>query len=241
MVSDSGSEDVREFFDRQQLDNQYESLKNMTQELDVEAARLLNSKVRGDTLSIGGIWDFFTWEDQMTSLTVLDLSPEMLKSYCPEHATGVVGDIYEQEFPPDSFDSIVFPLMLHHTPKGNWASCEARVEEAIDRARGWLREDGHLFILEYCPQRAWSPIQRALLPLTKWFLTTFHQPLVVMYEKRFYQRILNERFGSCTIQLVDPPGFNYRKWYPVFMSIRWLRVPMAIYPKLHVISAPALP
>ena len=241
MGSDAGSEDVREFFDRQQLDHQYESLKNMTRELDVEAARQLNTKVRGDTLSIGGIWDFFTWEDQLTSLTVLDLSPEMLKAYCPENATGVVGDIYQQEFPPDSFDSIVFPLMLHHTPQGNWASCEARVEEAIDRARGWLREGGHLFILEYCPQRAWSPVQRALLPVTKWFLTTFNQPLVVMYEKRFYQRILDQRFGSCTVQLVDPPGFNYRKWYPVFMSIRWLRVPMAIYPKLHVISAPALP
>jgi len=240
MVHESASDDVREFFDRQQLDNQYESLKSMTRELDVEAARLLNSRVRGDALSVGGIWDEFSWTDQLSSLTVLDLSPEMLKVYCPEQATGVVGDIYRHQFPPDSFDSIVFPLMLHHTPQGNWKSCEARVELAVDRARAWLREDGHLFILEYCPQRAWSPVQRALLPVTRQFLARFNQPLVVMYARSFYERILTDRFGSCDARPVDPQGFNYWKWYPVFMSIRWLRVPMVVYPKLHVITAPAI-
>jgi SAM-dependent methyltransferase len=205
----------------------------------VEAARLLNAGVRGDALTIGGIWDFFTWGDHLTSLTVLDLSPEMLKVYCPDNAVGVVGDVYQHEFPADSFDSVVFPLMLHHTPQGNWRSCEARVEEAIDRARAWLRPGGRLFILEYCPQPAWAPVQRALLPATKWFLTRFHQPMVVMYTRAFYERVLTERFGSCGAHLVDPPGFNYRKWYPVFMSIRWLRVPMTVYPKLHVFTAPA--
>jgi hypothetical protein len=239
MAQDSTSDEVREFFDRQQLDNQYESLKGMTRELDVEAARLLNESVHGDTLSIGGIWDFFSWGDQMSALTVLDLSPEMLKVYCPDNAVGVVGDVYEHEFPPDSFDSIVFPLMLHHTPQGNWRSCEARVEEAIDRARQWLRKDGQLFILEYCPQPAWDPVQRAMLPVTKWFLERFNQPLVVMYTRAYYERILTERFGSCDVHVVDPDGFNYWKWYPVFMSIRWLRVPMAVYPKLHLITAPA--
>lgn len=240
MVHESTSDDVRRFFDQQQLNDDYESLKQMTRGLDVEAARLLNSSVRGDTLSVGGIWDFFSWDDQMNSLTVLDLSPEMLKVYCPENAVGVVGDIYRHEFPEHSFDSIVFPLMLHHTPQGNWRSCESRVEQAVDRAQGWLRQGGHLFILEYCPQRAWSPVQRALLPLTTWFLAKFNQPLVVMYGRSFYERTLTERFGSCDARLVDPEGFNYWKWYPVFMSIRWLRVPMAVYPKLHVFTAPSI-
>ncbi len=239
MGQDSTSDEVREFFDRQQLDNQYESLKAMTQELDVEAARLLNAGVRGDALSVGGIWDFFEWGEQLASLAVMDLSSEMLKEYCPERATGVVGDFYEYEFPAESFDTVIFPLMLHHTPQGNWRSSEARVEEAVDRAKRLLRPGGRLFILEYCPQKAWYPVQRLLLPVTRWFLTTFKQPMVVMYSRTFYEQVLRERFGSCTTTPVDPEGFDYWKWYPVFMSIRWLRVPMVVYPKLHVFAAPA--
>ena len=80
-MADAPADDVREFFDRQQLDNQYESLKAMTRELDVDAARILNERAVGDVLSIGGIWDFFEWPEAMTSLTVMDLSPEMLKAY----------------------------------------------------------------------------------------------------------------------------------------------------------------
>jgi hypothetical protein len=240
MGQDPVSEEVREFFDHQQADHQYASLKSMTRELDVEAARLLNAAVTGDTLSVGGIWDFFEWGSKLGGLTVLDLSPEMLKTYCPEHAVGVVGDVYEHEFPAASFDSIVFPLMLHHTPRGSWRSCEARIEEVLDRVKPWLREGGHVFILEYCPNPAWSPVQRALLPLTKAFLARMSQPLVVMYTRAFYQRVLDERFGSSEAHPVDPEGFNYWKWYPIFMSTRWLRMPLALYPKLHVIVAPAL-
>jgi hypothetical protein len=240
MGHDPASDEVREFFDHQHRDHHYESLKYMTRELDMDAARILNATVTGDALSIGGIWDFFTWSENLSSLTVLDLSSEMLKTYCPENAIGVVGDLYHHEFSAGSFDSIVFPLMLHHTPRGNWRSCESRVEEAIDRAKPWLRENGRVVILEYCPHPAWSPVQRALLPLTKWFLSRNKQPLVVMYTRAFYQRVLGERFGSSDAHLVNPEGFNYRKWYPIFMSIRWLRMPLAIYPKLHVITAPAL-
>ena len=230
---------VRTFFDRQQETHQYESLKAMTLELDEEAARVLNSAARGDVLSVGGIWDFFSWEDQLQSLTVLDLSSEMLKSYCPADATGIVGDFYDHDFGDERFDTIVFPLMLHHTPQGNWHACEARVVEAIERAHGLLREGGHLYIFEGCPAPAWMPVQRALLPVTKWFLARFGQPPVVVYSRAFYERVLTERFGSCEAKLVDPEGFDYRKWYPVFMAVRWLRMPLSVYPKLHVISAPA--
>src|SRR6516225_4133102 len=99
----SKPDDVRDFFDRQQLGNRYSSLKSMTRELDVEAARMLNSSVRGDVLSVGGVWDFFERSDSVTSLTVMDLSDAMLDAYAPEGAERVVGDLYEQEFPNASF------------------------------------------------------------------------------------------------------------------------------------------
>jgi SAM-dependent methyltransferase len=239
MVQNSDADQIREFFDKQQATHQYGSLKNMTRVLDEEAARILNEEVAGDALSIGGIWDFFEWTDRLKTLTVLDLSPEMLKVYKPENATGIVGDLYSHEFEPGSFDSVVFPLMLHHTPQGNWQACEARIHEAVERAQRWLRPGGRLFILEYCPHPFWSPIQRGLLPLTRKFLDTFDQPLVVMYTRAFYEEALKRRFGSCHVRRVDPAGFNYWIWYPVFMAIRWLRMPLALYPKLHVFVASA--
>lgn len=241
MKHDPTEESVRDFFDRQQTDNQYESLKYMTRELDLEAARQLNLSVRGDVLSVGGIWDFFDWKDQLRSLTVLDLSAEMLSVYCPANAEAVVGDFYNHDFSSKRFDTIVFPLMLHHTPQGNWRSCEARVERALERAHELLRKDGKVFILEYCPHPLLSTAQRMLLPFTRWFLAKFGQPLVVMYTRSFYESVLNKRFGSSEVQRIDPPGFNYWTWYPVFMSIRWLRMPLAAYPKLHLMTAPAVP
>jgi 2-oxoglutarate-Fe(II)-dependent oxygenase superfamily protein/methyltransferase family protein len=236
-VGEHSSDDLRAFFDRQQVENKYESLKAMTRELDVEAGLQLNTMVNGDVLSVGGVWDFFSWSDRLKSLTVLDLSNEMLKEYCPQDAVGVVGDLYSHEFPDQSFDTVVFPLMLHHTPEGNWRSCEARIEEAVTRAKRWLREDGQVVILEYCPAPIWVPFERALLPVTRRFLARFGQPLVVMYPQSFYEGVLREQIGPVESVRIDPEGFDYSKWYPVFMSIRWLRMPMSIYPKLHVIRA----
>jgi Methyltransferase domain len=229
---------LREFFDRQQATNHYEALKRMTGKLDLVAADYLNTEVRGDALTIGGIWDFFAWGDHLRNLTVLDLSPEMLKVYCPPRARGIIGDLYTCEFHPGSFDSVVFPLMLHHTPQGSWRSSEARIDEAMARAQRWLRPPGRVFILEYCPHPAWYPLQRGLLPLTRGFLKAVNQPLVVMYTRGFYERMLRARFGSCEARRIDPEGFNYWAWYPVFMSIRWLKMPFAIYPKLHIFAAP---
>ena len=135
---------------------------------------------------------------------------------------------------------IVFPLMLHHTPQGNWASARRGSSWPSTELDPGCDPTVTSSSLEYCPQSAWIPLERGLLPLTSWFLTKFKQPLVVMYPRSFYERILNRRFGSSQIDLVDPPGFNYRKWYPVFMSIRWLKVPMSVYPKMHVMTAPAM-
>ena len=236
-MANHSPDDVRAFFDNQHAEDEYASLKAMTRELDVEAGRQLNAVVHGDALSVGGVWDFFSWGDRLESLTVLDLSYEMLKSYCPPNAVGIAGDFYSHVFPEGSFDTVVFPLMLHHTPQGSWRNSEARIEEAVDRSRRWLRENGQVVILEYCPAPVWILVERTLLPLTRRFLARFDQPLVVMYPRSFYERVLQERIGPVESVRIEPEGFDYSKWYPVFMSIRWLRMPMSIYPKLHIIRA----
>jgi SAM-dependent methyltransferase len=228
---------VAEFFDRQQATDQYGSLKRMTESLDRAAAEHLNREVCGKTLTIGGVWDHFEWRPHLTSLTVLDLSEEMLKVYCPPGATATVGDLYSCEFPPNSFDSVVFPLMLHHTPQGSWRQCEGRVQEAVRRARSWLKPGGRVYILEYCPHPAWNVLQRSLLPATRIFLARFRQPLVVMYTRTFYERVLEAAFGNCKAVRIAPDGFDYWMWYPVFMSIRWLKIPFVVYPKMHIFTA----
>jgi hypothetical protein len=236
-VRQNQAEDVREFFAQQQATNSYSDLKSMTEALDAAAASELNDLVRGKVLAVGGVWDFFEWHPRVRSLTVLDLSIEMLGSYCPPGGTQIEGDLYTVDLPAESFDTVVFTLMLHHTPRGNWRECERRIDVALDRAKGWLRPGGRVVILEYCPHPAWYPAQRALLPVTRRFLARFGQPLVVMYTRHFYERRLNEHFFGTTAARVAPPDFDYWIWYPVFMSVRWLRVPFAVYPKLHIFKA----
>jgi SAM-dependent methyltransferase len=188
-------------------------------------------------LSIGGVWDWFEWESGIRSLTVLDLSARMLASYCPPGATAVKGDLFEIEFPPAAFDTVVFPLVLHHTPLGDWRTSQARVRDALARAGRWLRPGGTVVVVEYCAQPVWAVAQRAVLPLTRWFLRRAGQPLVIMQSRRFYESALAEHFLRVDAARVLAPGFDYWKWYPVFMSVRWLRVPLAMYPRLHVLVA----
>lgn len=234
-MTDAGA-DVAEFFARQQQDGHYKSLKAMTAEVDRTAAGVLNERSRGDVLSVGGVWDYFQPGQAIESLTVLDLSAEMLEAYCPDGASAVHGDVYTKSFPTASFDTIVFPLMLHHTAEGNWTRCEARVAEALDRAATWLRPDGRVIILECCPQPVWQLAQRVMLPVTRRILARSGQPLVAMHPRRFYERLLRQRFGTASSVRIVAPGFDYWTWYPVFMSSRWLRVPYALYPRMHVIS-----
>jgi SAM-dependent methyltransferase len=230
-------ESVRDFFDAQQQTGQYSSLKKQSAALDLFVAHRLNDAVRGRALTVGGVWDHFEWRPQLEALTVLDMSERMLQAYCPERAVGIIGDLYTYEFEPGSYDTVVYPLILHHTPLGNWRNCEWRVEEAVQRASRWLKPDGRLFIVECCPHPALYQLERALLPLTRKFLSVVGQPLVVMYQRAFYERLLRARFRQVDACMVAPEGFNWWAWYPVFMSTRWLRLPWAIYPKMYVFSA----
>ena len=231
------AEPLREFFDEQQATDQYSVLKSLSAELDRFAARLLNAEVRGRTLAVGGVWDHFEWRPHLESLTVLDMSERMLAAYCPANARGIVGDLYAQEFEPQSFDSVVLPLILHHTPQGSWHDCEQRIEEAIGRSSRWLKKDGRLFIVEWCPHPVWYGLERLVLPLTRRFLALLGQPLVVMYSLAFYKRVLAKHFGNVQALPVNPEGFNWWAWYPVFMSTPWLRLPFAIYPKMSLFFA----
>ena len=126
---------VKEFFDRQGQADEYASLKATTRELDLAAAERVNDAVAGDVLAIGGVWDFFEWKTSIVSLTVLDLSMEMLNDYCPDGATRIEGDLYVTDFDSCSFDTVVFPLMLHHTAQGRWRDCERRVTDAFGAGR----------------------------------------------------------------------------------------------------------
>jgi hypothetical protein len=231
----AGEASVVDFFDGLQKDAQYDALKERTRPIDREVARLLNAEVRGDVLSLGGVWDFYAPVD-VRSLTVLDVSAQMLEAYAPEGATRVHGDLYTHDFGPDAFDTIVFPLIVHHLAEGDWRSCVRRIEVALDRARGWLRPGGRIHVMDYCPHRAWYPLQRALLPLTRRFLRLVGQPLVVMHTRDFYVRTFAARLHDVQARPILPPGFDWSYWFPIFMATPWLRMPMSVYPKPYLIS-----
>jgi Methyltransferase domain len=231
-----GTNPVGEFFDEQLDTDGYSALKARTRELDAAAARLVGRTVDGDVLSIGGVWDWFEWGPAIRSLTVLDISARMLDSYCPPGATRVEGDLFEVAFPPGRFDTVVFPLVLHHTPRDDWRTSERRIRDALARAAEWLRPGGTVVIVEYCAQTIWAVAQRVALPVTKRFLRRVGQPLVIMQSRGFYENALAERFHSVAAQRVEADGFDYWKWYPVFMGVPWLRVPFVVYPRLHVLT-----
>lgn len=228
--------DVKEFFEKQG-EGSYAELKTLTRRQDEAAAALLNAEVTGEALSIGGVWEGYKPGPLLSRLQVLDVSQEMLRKYAPQGAEPVVGDLYEKDFPERSLDAVVFSLVLHHVAQGSWKECRSRVETALARAKKWLKPGGKLFILEYCPARPWMPVQRLALPFTKAFLAVAGQPLVVMHERGFYERALQRAgFSPVTARAIRPDGVSDWEWFPVFMGVKWLKLPLKVYPKMHVFT-----
>jgi Methyltransferase domain len=225
----------RDYFDERQ--RYYMTAKSMTRQLDLEVAAVLNREVRGRTLAVGGIWDFFEWRPHLRELTVLDLSERMLNAYCPAGARAMKGDLYALDFAPATFDSIVFPMLLHHTARGGWRESVGRVVEAVERARSWLDAGGRLFIVEWCPNGAWYAAERAFLPLTRLFLKRIGQPLVIAHPRWFHERLLGRHFARVEAMRVSPPGFRWSATFPLFLNTPWLRMPFFVYPKMYLFSA----
>jgi len=229
--------EVAEFFDEQQKSSAYKNLKKLTQGQDRAAAQIMNGEVGGRVLSIGGVWEFFEKGPRLSELTVMDVSEQMLQSYAPAGSKAAVGDLYSIDLPAASFDSVVFSLILHHVAQGDWAQTRERVRSALARAFQWLKPGGKVFIIEACPAPAWMLPQRLLLPFTKLFLKAVSQPLVVMHERAFYENTLSELgFSRIEARRVMAPGTSDWTWFPVFMAVSWLRMPLKFYPKMHIFT-----
>ena len=108
---ESTEDEIVDFF-KDQSGEKYSSLKKQIELHDREIAGLLNQKAIGDVLSIGGVWEFFEWNSQLKSLTILDLSKEMLEDYAPENSIPIVGNLFTHEFNSQQFDAVVFPFDL---------------------------------------------------------------------------------------------------------------------------------
>jgi len=232
---ESTEDEIVDFF-KDQSGVKYSSLKKQIELHEREIAGLLKQKAIGDVLSIGGVWEFFEWNSQLKSLTILDLSKEMLEDYAPENSIPIIGNLFTHEFNSQQFDAVVFPFILHHTAEGSWTNCENRIVDAFERAHRWLKPNGKILIIEACPHPLWYPVQRGLFSFIKLFLAIVKQPPVVNFTKSFYLQKLNQKFRNSVALKIIPEGYNQWAWYPVFMATHWLRLPMIIYPKIHLLS-----
>lgn len=238
MTEPTGEEDaVVAFFAEQMHNDQYRSLKAQTDAFDRNAAAILNREITGRVLAVGGLWDHFERNSTVTALTVLDLTAEMLVSYSTADACALHGDLFEIELTPGSFDTVVFPLMLHHVARGSWDECERRVHEALARASSSLTPEGRILIYEYCPAPWLRRAQRVALPLTRRLLAHNGQPLVVMHSLDFYRSALTAACGGAKVLPITARPPRPWTWYPIFMSSRWLRIPIGLYPRPAVLSS----
>lgn len=90
-------------------------------------------------------------------LDCYDLAPEAVRAASELHTHPAlafgVGNAYELEFEPGSFDVIVFQDSLHHL---------APVRSILERCHRWLCEDGLLFVSEYTGPRKFQYSDRQL-------------------------------------------------------------------------------
>jgi SAM-dependent methyltransferase len=180
--------------------------------------------------------DFFDDQQASAKYDVLKARTELIDRKAAQLLNaGARG--YECDFAAGQFDTVVFPLILHHVAEGEgstWAFCKSRIRDALSLAARWLKPGGEVLVMEYCPHPAWIPIQGALVPVTKRFLRAMGQPLVAMHSRDFYLDELRQASLSPRAIALETDGFTWRSWYPLFMATPWLKVPFAVFPKPYV-------
>ena len=230
--------EVGSFFDRE-ASNYFAG--NKEPNSSVAIARAVEDRVRGDVLCIGGVWhaadlDALARRSDL-SLTVADLSEQMLERWRDVAKSTVVADARELPFDEGTFDFVVVPLVLHHITDDDADRARDNVARVTHEAKRVLRPGGTLVIIDFDLPGLVYEAQRWLAPVTRRLLALRDIPLVVMHTLEFYERTVRAT-GFEDVESRTPGGDNPFELMQPIIGLPMLRIPRGLYPlRRFVLSA----
>ncbi len=194
-------------------------------------ARIIDAGVRGDVLTVGGIWKYANVGGVDGRVVVADLSREMLGTYASLGADRLQADATALPFAGGEFDHVVLPLVVHHVAGDSLAEAVDGARAVLTEVRRVLRPGGQVWISEFCLPGWVYAVERAAVPVTRRFLWLFGTPLVVMHSLPFYERTLRELgFSAVTARAIAPPDATPWDWITPIIGVRFIKVPRFAYP-----------
>ncbi len=194
-------------------------------------AQRIEAQLSGDVLSIGGLWNERGEMGHLRSLTVVDLSLEMLRAYEKDGVRTMQADATNLPFDDDSFDHLVFPLILHHIAGSSAGEAQAGVHAALREAHRVLKPGGTVWISEFCVASALYLAELAAVPATRQLLGLIKTPLVVMHSKEFFAEALHERgFSSPAIEQIKAHDASPLDLITPVIGVSILKLPRFLYP-----------
>jgi SAM-dependent methyltransferase len=225
--------DVADFFDEQSEDYYGQGDSGFRRSHSITARRI-ESALSGRVLSVGGVWNQAGVDAGVdaggVALTVIDISPAMLRPWKSRGFDSVQCDARAIPFADASFDHLVFPLVLHHMTDGSAGNAQASVGRAVDEAHRVLRDGGQLWISEFSLPATVYWLERFLAPATRALLSLANIPLVVMHTAEFYARVLAQRGFEPTVHRIEAKDARPTDLMRPVIGLPWLRVPRMLYP-----------
>jgi SAM-dependent methyltransferase len=199
-------------------------------------ADLIEPRLHGEVLSIGGLWAAADTQRVNATLTVADSSVGMLKPYADAGISTLLGDARSLPVATGSYDHVVLPLVLHHITGENGIQAREQARRALREAVRVAKPGGLVWIKEIVVSRAVYVPELMLSPLTRAALALAEIPLVIFHPLAFYRSALLE-LGCREIQAWRSAGASERwsDWIAPVIGLPKLRVPRFVYPVRYVL------
>ena len=228
---------VDEFFDRHA--ERYHSSEDGWEPFHRIAAKKIEAGLDGRVLCVGGLWDQATLSLSRYSVTIADLSQQMLEAYSDPQLRKVRCDALQLSFASSSVRHVVLPLIVHHIAGNSGLEARRLARTVFERLLDVVEPGGRLWISELCISRIVYGLELLAAPLTRRILNLGRQPLVIMHSAGFYRQALADAgwldIRVDRIQATDAKPLDI---VGVILAAPWLRVPRFVYPiKPTLISA----
>jgi SAM-dependent methyltransferase len=113
----------------------------------------------------GGVFDYDT--QLAREIVGVDLFLDEAAPKAPNNVTLRYGDALALDEPPDSFDGVLFVLVLHHLVSHDVGGTVENIRRAIGEARRVLQPGGKLIIVESCVSARAFAVERRLFGILR--------------------------------------------------------------------------
>ncbi len=191
----------------------------------------LGAALSGAVLCVGSLWVGSSPLPSGATITAADSAIAMLLrgERSPDRSLGA--DALGLPFRDDTFDHLVYPLVLHHIAETSAARSRALVRRALAEGKRVLRPGGTLWISDFSVPRPVYVAERFLAPVTRLLLRCVRQPFLVMHTAGFYARTLESLgFSGVAAERIRPTSIGPWDTMVPVIAAPWFHVPRFAYP-----------